>query len=111
MTNPKICVHCKHVGTNGSGDASRYRCMAAPNIMTQKTDLVTGRSYNVYRHETCYLARVDYPEDSCGLEGKWFEPRPPIETVQGYQPNPAPATGATKQHAAAADLLNQLKSL
>lgn len=101
---PKLCVNCKHIGRNGSGDPLKFKCFAPANIRCEKTDLVTGATYKIFRHETCYLARQGYDGtvDSCGADGKWFEEAPPKIDL----PEPKPAGKY-----AAADLLSQLDSM
>lgn len=113
---PKLCINCKHIGRNGSGDALKFKCFAAGNIRCEKIDLVTGNKYNIVRHETCYLARNDYADlvDSCGTEGKWFEPAPPrIEEPSRIDLGRYAGTyGGTKPTApTAADLLSQLDKM
>lgn len=85
----KLCINCKHIGTNGSYNAELYRCFAPENKLAEP-DLVTGEDR--YFWLTCYLARgyeltgnktrfssASDSSGSCGLDGKWFEqadPRP-----------------------------------
>ena len=111
---PKLCINCKHIGRNGSGDALKFKCFATQNIRCEKIDLVTGNKYNIVRHETCYLARQDYAEmaDSCGPEGKWFEPAPSkIDTSPSVDLSRYAGTYGGTRSATAADLLSQLDKL
>lgn len=102
---PKLCINCKHIGRNGSGDAIRYKCFAAPNIKTKRIDLVTGNSKTLFYFSTCYDARAEDVErpQNCGPEGKWFEPIPSQPAGFGCPP-PNPRTGAI-------DLLAQLDKM
>lgn len=104
----KICMNCRYIGKNGSGDASRYKCFAPKNIESKRVDLVTGAAYTVFHYETCYEARLDSGV-RCGPEGKWFEEAqaPPKFNEPG---NLMPGSDARRQ-AQATDLLNQLKGL
>lgn len=91
---PKLCVNCKHIGRNGSGDSLKFKCFAPANIRCEKVDLVTGQQYKIFRHETCYLARqgFDGAVDSCGADGKWFEEAPP--KIDLPEPKPTAKYGA-----------------
>lgn len=104
---PKLCINCKHIGRNGSGDALKFKCFAPANIRCEKMDLVTGDKYKIFRHETCYLARQGYDGtvDSCGADGKWFEEKPPAV------PEPMPAKIQPAGKYVAADLLSQLDKM
>lgn len=85
QTPPKLCVNCKHIGRNSSGDAQRYRCFAPQNVMEKEVDLVTGETVTHFHFNTCYDARAKgvLRRENCGPEGKWFEPAPPkFETQQ-----------------------------
>jgi len=71
---PKFCINCKWVGTNSSGDWTKYKCFAPQN--TSGTNLVTGAQ--MLLHELCEeqrkqgVAMTSY----CGAEGRWFEQAP-----------------------------------
>lgn len=110
---PKLCINCKHIGRNGSGDASKYKCFATFNVECRRTDLVTGETIVGYRHVSCYDARLDYGSGntSCGPEGKWFEEAP----MKFEEPMRIGATdlrpGGIKHVPVAADLLSQLDKL
>lgn len=98
----KLCINCKHIGRNGSGDATKFKCFAADNISCEKVDLVTGEIRKIVKHENCYLARIDHGDAvaSCGPSGKWFEPAPPKLVLNPH-----------KSVDIATDLLSQLSNL
>lgn len=76
MSEPvKLCINCKHIGRNGSGDAKRFRCFAVSNIKGSHIDLVTGDKVIEYYIDSCYEARRE--PCYCGPSGKWFEEKPP----------------------------------
>lgn len=105
---PKFCINCKHIGRNGSGDAQRYRCFAEQNVVKRFTDLVTGNSATKFIYESCYAAREQsftVGIDSCGPEGRWFEPVSPVMRIGATDLRP----GGVKH--VAADLLSQLDKM
>lgn len=101
---PKLCINCKHIARNGSGDARLYKCFAPANIAENRLDLVTGETSKVLHFKTCYDARVDGVQrlENCGPTGRWFEEAPPKINL----PEPKPAGKY-----AAADLLSQLNNM
>lgn len=108
QTSPKLCINCKHIGRNGSGNATLYKCFAAKNIKMKRTDLVTGDTETMFHFGTCYDARAEgvMRMENCGPEGKWFEPAPiRIEEPSRIVP------GSIRPVNAAADLLSQLDSM
>lgn len=103
-TQHKLCINCKHIGRNGSGDTKRYRCFAPQNVRRKEIDLVTGDNVTLYCAETCYEARQ---AGWCGAGAAWFEEAPPKFNEPG---NLMPGSDARRQ-ATAADLLSQLDSM
>ena len=72
-SEPKYCINCKHIGTNGSGDADTYKCFAPQNPSTR--NLVTGtKNYTLpycrdhREHVVGYI--------TCGIQGSWYELKP-----------------------------------
>lgn len=100
---PKLCVNCKHIGRNGSGDPTRYRCFAPQNIRRKGTDLVTGNSITLYCADTCYDARQ---AGWCGAGGSWFEEAPPK-----LEEKVSVAIAYSRKEQATADLLSQLDKM
>lgn len=108
---PKLCINCKHIGRNGSGDASKFRCFAKQNELSRTVDLVTGEPLVVFKFDTCYDARGPQEgfllnggfvkAENCGRAGRWFEEAPPK-----FNSGPPPA-----MKTAASDLLSQLDAM
>jgi hypothetical protein len=72
----KFCINCRHIGTNASGDYTKYRCFAPQNF--SHLNLVSG--LKEYVLQSCVSARSTETFAGtavCGPEGKWFEQRPP----------------------------------
>lgn len=100
--SPKLCINCKHIGKNGSGDPLRYRCFAPQNIAAKRIDLVTGDSITDFRYENCYNARLSLGGGNCSKDGLWFEPAPPAVPLEVSWRDEA------KKAHVAGDLLNLL---
>lgn len=108
---PKLCINCKHIARNGSGDASKFRCFAKQNEQLKTVDLVTGESLVVFKFATCYDAREAQEgfmlngkfveAENCGATGRWFEEAPPK-----FNSGPPPS-----MKTAASDLLSQLDAM
>lgn len=107
---PKFCINCKHIGRNGSNDWTRFRCFAPQNILSIKSNLVTGQSIKQVRHESCEMARFDYDgvTQCCGEAAKWFEPVPPPEIISASKSPTEPKSSAKPN---AGDLLGMLDSM
>ena len=69
-SEPKLCINCKHVGTNGSGEWAKYRCFAPQNAAG--INLVAG--HKEYGILYCMDARAQNID--CGALGNWYEPKP-----------------------------------
>ena len=108
---PKLCINCKHIGRNGSGDAMNFRCFAEQNIIAREVDLVTGAAIIKRWFLTCYDARAEGVQrrENCGPEGKWFEEKPTMEIVPTGKPGEYTSRPIKGQ--AAADLLSQLDKM
>lgn len=65
---PLFCINCANIGTNASGDTSKYKCFAAQNCIGY--NLVTGVKEYYYNCESARAA-------GCGLEANWFILAPP----------------------------------
>lgn len=83
----KWCTMCKHVGTNGSGNADTFRCFAPQN--KHIINLVNGsKEYEVpfcATHRKMGTAMTAH----CGTEGRWWEFKPMKAPV--YDAPTAPA--------------------
>lgn len=64
---PKLCVKCRFIGTNGSGAWKIFKCFAPAN--KTEVNLVTGGQD--MKHEYCVDARDD--PMACGRKGNWWE--------------------------------------
>lgn len=89
MTNessPRLCINCRWIATNGSGNAEKFRCLAPQN--KQGIDLVTGSP--LWIHENCYSARAASEGPyTCSEPGGWFEDKPPPPPERGLDGWPA----------------------
>lgn len=103
---PKLCINCKHLGRNGSGDALRYRCFAKQNFAGEHVDVVTGIKIVAQHFATCYDARAAGVQrhENCGPEGRWFEEAPPKFEYPTGLPKAVSVNSAS-------DLLSQLNSM
>ena len=88
---PKFCRDCAYIGTNPSGDATKYKCFAPQNMAGY--DLVTGDKLYVY--VTCYESRADCNSGNCSPQGNWFTPAPPkpVYTAPIYDSAPTKQSG------------------
>ena len=76
-SEPKLCINCKHIGTNSSGDWTKYKCFAPQNM----SGLNPVDGHKEYTTELCKDTRAnnyttDFISRNCGLEGVWYEPKP-----------------------------------
>ena len=74
-TEPKLCINCKHVGTNSSGEWAKYKCFAPQNFAG--INLVAG--HKEYGILYCIDARVQNID--CGAIGSWYESKPAPVTI------------------------------
>jgi len=76
----KLCINCKHIGTNASGNVDTYKCFAPQN--PSDIDLVSGQK--IYKMQYCRdhrnLCAVTLPV--CSVSAKWFEQRPATPAIQ-----------------------------
>ena len=64
--HPPICTDCKYCVEPGFGSFDQYRCARFPNLVNGAPLL-------------CFLIRCGTPHGPagpCGVEGKYFEPKP-----------------------------------
>jgi hypothetical protein len=78
---PRLCINCKHVGTNTSHTSNLYKCFAPQN--ESKINLVDG--YNIYQIPYCEEQRTSISPKSCTADGNWFEEAPP-KVAEVYTP-------------------------
>lgn len=78
VEEPRLCVDCEHIATNGMNDWKTFRCMAPQN--EDGPNLVKGGK--LYRFEFCLeareseLLRIDSTlteQIRCGPAGAWFK--------------------------------------
>lgn len=85
----RICVNCKHCGTNASGNVAAFKCFSPNNPST--INLVSGaKNYTV---TYCESQRASTLRGTCGQQGLWFEQAPP---KQALVPTPQVEIGTGK---------------
>lgn len=68
---PKLCINCKHIGTNSSGDWKSYKCFAPQNFAG--VNLVTGAKL----YATLFCEEARQHNNRCGALGDWYDAAPP----------------------------------
>ena len=82
-SEPKLCINCKHIGTNSSGDWTKYRCFAPQNYAG--VNLVTGdKEYCVSLCAANRATGIEGVGRSCTAIGQWYEPKPPAPAIVPY---------------------------
>lgn len=66
----RFCVDCRHHAWNFDERFARHRC-----VRTKRTNLVTGELEA--RPVDCGPERCNIPSGRCGVDGQFFEPKPP----------------------------------
>jgi len=97
---PKLCINCKHIGTNNSGDWEKYRCFAPQN--PSQVNLITGDK--IYSQPYCSYFRAKgsaFSGISCTEAGLWYEAKP-APPVSGSWEEVTPAQLAARVQAAKA---------
>ena len=74
LDKPKFCRDCRWIGTNGSMDATKFRCFSPAN--KDGYNLVTGDDLLIFA--TAADARDYVGDEGCGKDALWFEVKPAV---------------------------------
>lgn len=97
----KLCINCKYIATNGSGNWETYRCMAPQNPSV--INLVTGDK--IYEVPLCITQRKMSTDGYCTGNGDWWEQKSAVSSSQVIFSKPLPTASKSKSRLPDADEL------
>lgn len=83
MTEPVVlCKDCVHsfrtfsdMLTHGFNSSFAYKCRKNYKNYEERINLVVGVKPVAAHYESCTITRSDYNQNSCGSQGRWWEPK------------------------------------